>query len=69
MPKKLSRPPFDSDAYRQKLIDDFDADTLDAGLDKRDAAELALDLAAEFKLRAEGLNDEADNDDEDRDGE
>lgn len=56
---------FNRDRYSQGLVDDFDKATLDAGLSKRDAAQLALDLAADFKQRAEQLNDEADGDDDD----
>lgn len=43
----------------------FDTRTLDAAISKRDAAEIALDIAAEFKERAAGLTDEANHDEVD----
>jgi hypothetical protein len=55
---------FDADKYRDDLVSTFDRVTLDAGLSKRDAAELALDIAGEFKMRAEGLNEEVDADED-----
>ena len=52
------------DELSEEFTGIVDSRTLRDGMSKRDAAELYRDLAGEFRMRAEGLEDEADNDDD-----